>query len=110
MPLQSNWREQGNAVARIIARTWSDDSVRERFIADPVPFLNEAGIEIPEGIEVVVDPSLDLAWKIEPNADVTRVTYTIGLPARPADLSEDDLSRAIETSVDAALTPCYCCV
>jgi len=41
------WRE-------LVARTWFDPALKRRMLDNPIPVLREAGIEIPEGVDVVI--------------------------------------------------------
>ena len=69
--------ERKNALARLFAACWKDESVKARFLADPKSVLREYGMEVPDAIDVEVVENAD---------DCVHIT----LPAPPA--SQDDLS------------------
>jgi len=54
MSLENDWR-----FAELIARTWMEPALRERYLAEPVQVLAEAGIELPYGCPVPALPSGD---------------------------------------------------
>ncbi|MEA1648114.1 NHLP leader peptide family RiPP precursor [Nitrospirillum sp. BR 11164] len=66
---------------RIIAKAWADEGYKARLLADPAAVLTAEGLDLPAGttFRVVED---------------TATVQTLVLPARPADLSDDDLDRA----------------
>jgi hypothetical protein len=65
----------------VVARTWFDPDFKKRVITDPLAALREAGIQIPEGIEVVV-------------AEETPERWVFVLPCRPQEVSLSDLESA----------------
>jgi hypothetical protein len=89
MVLQAGWRQVGDQVSQLIARAWLDSEFQERLIADPKATLEGEGIEIPEGLQVTIDRST-IDWSIGSRAG--DVVWTIPLPPRPADISEEQLS------------------
>lgn len=38
----------------LIARCWADDGYKRRLLADPITTLQEAGIRVPDGVDVKV--------------------------------------------------------
>ncbi|SEB31114.1 putative TOMM peptide [Streptomyces misionensis] len=52
MSLTHDWR-----FAELIARTWMEPALRERYLAEPRRVLAEAGIELPAGCPVPALPS-----------------------------------------------------
>ena len=107
MLLPHNWKTVGNEVAKLIARAWMDKGFKTRFVAEPVPFLQEAGISLPEDVEVKVVEDLDCPWKIEASADAQRATYLIHLPPTPESFGEEDLTKAM-IDIDRGRNR-YCC-
>ncbi len=89
MVLQAGWRQVGDRVSQIIARAWLDSEFQARLIADPRATLEREGIEIPEGLQVTIDRST-IDWSIGSRAG--DVVWTIPLPPRPTDISEEQLS------------------
>jgi len=43
-----------HGVARLIGRLWRDEALEERFVADPRPILEDAGLPVPSEAEIVV--------------------------------------------------------
>ncbi|MFV3127226.1 NHLP leader peptide family RiPP precursor [Niveispirillum sp. KHB5.9] len=78
------------AASKIIAKAWADDGFKARLLADPAAVLKAEGLEIPAGIAVRV-------------VEETSTTRTLVLPARPTDLSDDELD-----SVDGGGVACWC--
>jgi len=69
--------------ARLVAKAWSDDSLRQRLISDPRSVMEENGLPVPPGKEVrVVENSENVIY--------------LPLAAKPsqAELSEEELSLA----------------
>ena len=84
--------EQKNALARLFAACWRDESLKARFMADPRTVLADFDMPVPDNLDVKV---------VENTDDCVHIT----LPASPAgdnDLSDDDLSNA------AGGTSCEC--
>ena len=109
MLLPYNWKTVGNQVAKLIARAWMDEEFKTRFVAEPVPFLQEAGISLPDDVDVKIVEDLDCPWKIEASADVQRATYLINLPPVPQDMADEDLRMALSDRMAKICTNCYCC-
>lgn len=71
--------------SKMIERTWSDPEFKKRLMEDPVAGLKEAGLEVPEGVEITV-------------CEATPTHTFILLPPQPQtdqDLSEDDLEQVV---------------
>ena len=84
--------EQKNALARLFAACWKDESLKARFMADPRKVLADFDMPVPDNLDVKV---------VENTDDCVHIP----LPASPAgdnDLSDDDLSNA------AGGTSCEC--
>ncbi|HLJ11756.1 MAG TPA: NHLP leader peptide family RiPP precursor [Planctomycetaceae bacterium] len=74
---QGSWQKQWGL---LVARAWSDESLKERLIADPATVLRENGIEVPYDVELKV---------VEDTAEVRHLV----LPASPSDeLSDEELT------------------
>lgn len=75
--------EQAKKMEQLIAKTWADEVFKRRLLSNPVAVLKEEGVEVPEGIKVVV---------VE---DTSTVMHLV-LPPKPSEdeLSEEDLSQA----------------
>ena len=66
---------------QIVARAWSDDDYKARFLSDPATVMTEAGLPVPEGVEIRA---------VETTDEVLYLT----LPAKPTDdvISEEELA------------------
>jgi hypothetical protein len=91
--IKDNWQHFANEWSKLIARAWLDNEYRESFIADPKSRFHEAGLTLPDIVDVQVDLSSD-RWRIEPSSDFNRIIFTIALPPRPTQLTEERLSLA----------------
>jgi hypothetical protein len=63
---------------QVVARAWSDDDYKARFIADPTTVMREAGIELPGRAQVKV---------------VENTPHLIHLILPPSDLRQEDLAQ-----------------
>jgi hypothetical protein len=75
--------EQAKKMEQLIAKTWADEVFKQRLMSNPVGVLKEAGVEVPEGIKVVV-------------VEDTETIMHLVLPPKPSEdeLSEEELSQA----------------
>ena len=103
--LLGNWQEINCILASLIARCWTNDDFKQRFMGDPKFYLQETGLEIPEGIAVKVDESAT-HWRIEQSPDYSAIVFVVPLPHRPEHFSEEVLSQW-EDSFDKGL-PATC--
>lgn len=99
--IRNDWQDFVNELSKLIARAWLDNHFRENFIADPRTYILDAGLTLPDELEVQVD-QYSYHWKIEPCYNFERLLFTIGLPPKPFDLIEDRLNteeilRSIES-------------
>ena len=69
---------ENNAYAKVVAKAWGDEAFHAQLLADPNAALAGEGIEAPDGKKFAV---------VEDTADLVHVV----LPARPTELSDDDL-------------------
>ena len=86
---QSGQREWG----QVVAKAWSDDSFKQRLISDPEAALRESGLPVQGGKKIRV---------VEDTADTVHVV----LPAKPNELTDDELDQAAGGA--AFLVPCWC--
>ena len=66
---------------QVVSQAWTDDSFRQRLVTDPRAVLEERGLTPPAGAQITV---------LEDTADTVHVV----LPARPDELSDEDLDSA----------------
>jgi len=73
--------EQGKQYGQLIAKAWSDEDFKARLLADPKAAMKEAGIDVPEGVEIeVVESTQEKAYLV--------------IPANPVgELSDEDLDK-----------------
>jgi hypothetical protein len=74
----ASWQQQWG---QVVAQAWSDDGYKQRLLADPAAVLGERGLTPPPGKQIRI---------IEDTAD----TVSIVLPAKPGELSDDELDQA----------------
>ena len=73
---------QNRAWSQIVATAWADEEFKARLLADPRSVLAEYGIEVPDGIELVI-------------AEDTDTVHHLTLPASPAgELTDEELVGA----------------
>ncbi|WP_071190973.1 hypothetical protein [Trichormus sp. NMC-1] len=89
MVLQAGWQQIGQQVSQIIAKAWLDAEFKEKLINHPRKMLQREGIEIPEGVEVIIDQST-YNWSV--GSEAGYVVWRIPVPPKPANISEEELS------------------
>lgn len=75
-----NQKEQVRQLSQLFAKCWTDETFKQKLIADPVATLQAEGVVLPRAQSV----------KVVENTD--QVTHLV-IPAKPADLSDADLDR-----------------
>jgi len=75
-----NQEAQGQKMAQIIAKCWADPAFKAKLRADPAAVLQAEGLAVPAGLRlrVVEDTPQCVHWV---------------LPARPRELSDDELDQ-----------------
>jgi len=89
-----NQEAQSKQMQQIIAKCWSDDSFKQKVLADPAATLKAEGVSLPEG----------MSFKAVENTD--KVLHLV-IPVKPTDLSDDDLDK-VAGGVDCWGTCCGC--
>jgi hypothetical protein len=84
--------------AKLVAKVWADDSLRQRLISDPATVLREFGLTVPEGKEIKI---------IE--ADYENSLYLI-LPSKPTDLPPDFDLDLLVTLDEISTARCAICI
>jgi hypothetical protein len=77
---QGSWQKQWGM---LVAKAWSDESLKRRLVKDPAAVLDEHGIEVPRGIELRV---------VE---DTDEVCHLVLPPSPAGDLSDEELTSSI---------------
>ena len=75
-----NQEEQGKKMNQIIAKCWADEAFKKKLLADPAATLKAEGAEVPAGLTV----------KAVENTDQV---FHLVIPAKPTDLSDEDLDK-----------------
>ena len=75
-----NTETQTKQMQQIIGKCWADDAFKQKLLADPAAALKEHGTEVPAGFTV----------KAVENTDT--VIHLV-IPAKPTDLSDEDLDK-----------------
>lgn len=70
----------GKKISEIIAKCWSDESFKQKLLADPMAVLKAEGATVAAGMTV----------KAVENTDKV---FTLVIPAKPTDLSDADLDK-----------------
>ena len=65
---------------QVVAQAWSDDSYKQRLLADPAAVMAEQGLTPPSKQLRIVEDTAD--------------TVHVVLPAKPDELSDEDLDQA----------------
>ena len=107
-------KEQEIALAKLVAKTWTDENFRQRFVREPEVILREAGIVFEDSTEIIVK-SDSLARSQLIGAEAANNAFEICLPAKPSDLQEElifgkaaDLSEPQSFFLPLCWT-CSCC-
>ena len=93
-----NQDEQTKKISQVLAKCWSDESFKEKLVADPIGTLAAEGARVPEGISVNVLENIDKV-------------FNLIIPAKPTDLSDVDLDKVAGGSIYGvcANLPLYLC-
>ena len=75
-----NQDEQSKKISQILAKCWSDESFKQKLMADPMGTLKAEGGEMPEGLTINVVENTDKV-------------FNLVIPAKPTDLSDEDLDK-----------------
>src|SRR4029079_16195069 len=86
------WEEQAKKMGSVIAKCWSDDGFKRKLLADPAATLKAEDVkfELPDGMSLKA-------------VENTEKVYHIIVPARPRELSDEELDMV------GGLTIGHCC-
>lgn len=93
--LNADWQEQGKKVSQVIAKAWLDPEFQQQLLADPITVLQEHQVQLPDGVEVQLDPSAD-TWQIVQTPDGDGAIFKIPLPPKPDEVQDEELTAWIE--------------
>jgi hypothetical protein len=83
-----NQEEQARKMSQLIAKCWADEGFKKKLLADPVATLRAEGVELPAGVSYVAHENTE------------RVVHLV-IPAKPTDLSDEDLDRVVAAGCHA---------
>ena len=86
---------QSKQYQQLIAKCWADEAFKQRLLADPAETLKAEGIEVPEGVRIQV-------------VENTALAFTLVIPARPTDLSDEMLATVAGAGNDWCGVGCRC--
>ena len=75
-----NQDEQSKKISQILAKCWSDESFKQKLMANPMGTLKAEGAKMPEGMSVNVVENTDKV-------------FNLVVPSKPTDLSDADLDK-----------------
>ena len=87
-----NQEEQGKKMNQLVARCWADEGFKKKLLADPAATLKAEGAVLPAGLTI----------KVVENTDKV---FHLVIPAKPADLSDEDLDKVAAGLLSATQTP-----
>lgn len=77
-------------LAKLVAKTWADENFRQRFLAEPMAILREAGTILEGSVKVIINEGSS-ASKLLACPEGGTTVYEICLPSKPKDLDEEAL-------------------
>lgn len=77
-------------LAKLVAKSWVDENFRQRFLAEPMAILREAGTILEESVKVIAKEGAS-ASKLQACPEGGTIVYEIALPSKPKDLDEEAL-------------------
>jgi Nitrile hydratase, alpha chain len=83
-----NQEEQGKKMSQLLAKCWADEGFKQKVLADPAATLTSEGVELPAGLSI----------KVVENTDKV---FHLVIPARPTELSDEDLDLVVAGSPGA---------
>jgi hypothetical protein len=90
-----NQEEQSKKINQLIAKCWSDESFKQKLLADPATTLKAEGVELPAGLTVNAVENTDQVFHLV-------------IPAKPTDLSDEDLDKVAGGVKDTACGCSFC--
>ncbi len=108
MKLTANLKTLETIVSQVVAKAWIDDEFRKRFVSAPRDILREAGLVVEDFVNVVVNQGSTGAPAFT-TADGGAMIYEINLPAKPTDLTDEQIGSWVEeTVIDDSPVPGTC--
>jgi hypothetical protein len=91
-------KEQAKKMGGLIAKCWSDDNFKRKLLADPAATLKAEGIDI----------ELPTGMTLKAIEDTDKVYHLI-VPAKPSELSEEDLDMVAGGEISFTYQKCGFC-
>jgi len=79
--------DQDKKMSRLIAKCWSDESFKQKFIADPAAIFKAEGVAVPAGLSIKA-------------VEDTDTVFHFVIPPKPAELSDEELDKVAGGEVD----------
>ena len=89
-----NSEEQGKKISQLIAKCWSDESFKQKFIADPAAIFKAEGVAVPAGLSIKA-------------VEDTDIVLHFVIPPKPAELSDEELDK-VAGGFTECQGPCKC--
>ena len=84
--------EQSKKIGQLIAKAWANDSFKKKLLSDPVATLKAEGVALPLGLQVRAVENTD------------KLVHLV-IPAKPTELSEEDLEKAAGGTIGCKQPP-----
>ena len=88
-----NQEEQAKKMGQLIAKCWADEAFKRKLLADPAAMLTAEGIESPAGVSIRA-------------VEDTDTVFHLVIPAKPTDLSDEDLEKVAAGVKSIPCRPC----
>ncbi|QGX99746.1 hypothetical protein EI983_16320 [Roseovarius faecimaris] len=86
----AEWHLWALRISKIVARAWVDEAFKEALVSDPATALEDAGLAVPKGTEVVIDETAT-GWSMSGSSMAKVDRLVLPLPPKP---EADALIRA----------------
>lgn len=95
MAFPQDWRSWETQIARLIGRAWLDEALYTRLVNEPAATLRDNGLILEDFVEVRLNQAPDAVPVLQGTQGET-VIYVLPLPARPDDLTDEQINDFIE--------------
>ena len=96
--LPQNWK---TTLSKVLAKTWIDESFRQRFVQEPLAILKDAGLIMEDSIKVIVNVGSKAGGTVSLQESENSHLY-VELPCKPNDLEEEEISLWSATMSEAS--------
>jgi len=95
MAFPQDWRSWETQIARLIGRAWLDEALYTRLVKEPAATLRDNGLILEDFVEIRLNQAPDAVPVLQGTQGET-VIYVLPLPARPDDLTDEQINDFIE--------------